>query len=286
MGAIAGIIFFVILLIIGIIGILSGIIGLIVCRKRKNENSSFGKILTAVFAVMLCISIGITLLPVGFFSFIILVNTLPPDGFVETDIVIDENGYQDTRFTAYGIVYEVTDYYVSDTEIEPVPIFTYKTSGFMNGSQCGNYYKLEASGNFDLVCDEYGNVFCPANKKNELIKYYSSPENHTAYYDDLSGVRKELSETDYNALQSFLKNDLNSLKSQSMVADDSEQFVIDITGKDGIICTESHWFVIISAKVYYEKSSFWGENDRVEYDLVELPKGLSDALISIHNPID
>lgn len=283
MGAIAGIIFFVFLLIVGIIGILSGIIGLIVCRKRKNVDSSFGKILTAVFTVILCISIGITVLPVGFFSFIILVNTLPPDGFVETDIIIEEDGYQDTRFTANGVVYEVTEYYVSDTEIELVPIFTYKTKGFLNGSQCGNYYKFEANGGFPLVCDEFGTIFCTYNKKPDLEQYYSDPQNLTAYYDNGEETRKELSETDYNALQGFLKNDLNSLSSQSMVADDSEQFVIDITGKDGIICTESHWFVIISDKVYYEKSSFWGENDRVEYNLIELPKGLSDTLISIHN---
>ena len=283
MGAIAGIIFFVFLLIVGIIGILSGIIGLIVCRKRKNVDSSFGKILTAVFTVILCISIGITLLPVGFFSFIILVNTLPPDGFVETDIIIEEDGYQDTRFTANGVVYEVTEYYVSDTEIELVPIFTYKTKGFMNGSQCGNYYEFETNEDFDLVCNEFRTIFCPVDKMSEFLKYYSDIENLTAYYDDLEGKRKELNEAEYDAVYGFLKNDLNTLEEQTMAVSNSETFTIELTGKDGVICTETHWFIIISDKVYYEKNSFYNENYRIEYTLIPLPKKLSDTLISIHN---
>ena len=283
MGAIFFIVFLAAIAALGVTLLLVGIIGTVICRKRRRENQNTYVRSPVIFTVIIVIGCLTLLPPIGFASFIVIVNTLPPDGFVETELVIEENGYQDTKFTVYGMVFEATEYYLANDETVLTPYFTYKTKGFLNGSQCGNYYKFEANGGFPLVCDEFGTIFCTYNKKPDLEQYYSDPQNLTAYYDNGEETRKELSETDYNALQGFLKNDLNSLNSQSMVADDSEQFVIDITGKDGIICTESHWFVIISDKVYYEKSSFGGENDRVEYNLIELPKGLSDTLISIHN---
>ena len=109
MGALFAIVFFLILLAIGIIGIVAGIIGLIIGGKRRKAGKTFSPVLSVIFSVILSIGFMITLIPVGFFSFIVIVNSVPPDGFVETEIVIEENGYQDTRFTAAGIVYEVLD---------------------------------------------------------------------------------------------------------------------------------------------------------------------------------
>lgn len=54
-------------------------------------------------AVLSAIALGMSVLiisvPVGFFSFIVYVNSVPPESFVETEIVIEEDGYQNTRFT-------------------------------------------------------------------------------------------------------------------------------------------------------------------------------------------
>ena len=81
---------------------------------------------------------------------------MPPSDFVETDIVIEENGYQDARFTADGVVYEVLDFEANDDAYIENPIFTYKTEGFLNRSQCGNYYKVENPQGFNIVADYYG----------------------------------------------------------------------------------------------------------------------------------
>ena len=41
---------------------------------------------------------------------------MPPEDYVETKITVEENGYQDERFTADGKVYEVIDLYVNNED--------------------------------------------------------------------------------------------------------------------------------------------------------------------------
>ena len=282
MGAIAAIVFFGFLLIAGTIGIIAGIVGLIIgCKKRKNGNPS-PKVLTAVFAVVLSISIIITLIPVGFFSFIVIVNEMPPDGFVETEIVIEENGYQDTRFTADGVIYEVLDFQVYDTDAISNPIFTYKTDGFLNGSQCGNYYVINNNQGFNLVSDEFGLLFCPIEERESVIAYYTDIANLDGYYDNWEGQELKLSGDKKEAIRYFLNLDISSLHQEQIILEDAEEFEIKLVCKENLIYVESHWFLILNDVLYYVYDSDFAEDDGLQYTLIKLPDAVSEPLLNIH----
>ena len=282
MGAIAAIVFFAFLLIAGTIGIIAGIVGLIIgCKKRKNGTPS-PKVLTVVFAVVLSISIIITLIPVGFFSFIVIVNEMPPDGFVETEIVIEENGYQDTRFTADGVIYEVLDFQVYDTDAISNPIFTYKTDGFLNGSQCGNYYVINNNQGFNLVSDEFGLLFCPIEETESVIAYYTDIANLDGYYDNWEGQELKLSGDKKEAIRYFLNLDISSLHQEQIILEDAEEFEIKLVCKENLIYVESHWFLILNDVLYYAYDSDFAEDDGLQYTLIKLPDAVSEPLLNIH----
>lgn len=244
MGAIAAIVFFVFLLIVGTIELVVGAIGLIISRKKRKKGSPIPKALTIVFAVLLSIGILITFITVGFFSFIVIVNIMPLDGFVETEVVIDENGYQDTRFTADGVVYEVLDFQVYDTDAISNPIFTYKTAGFLNGSQCGNYYAINNNQDFNLVSDEFGLLFCPVEERERVITYYTDIANLDGYYDDWNESEFKLSDKETESVRDFLEIDIDLLQQEQIVLEDAEEFEIKFVCKENLIYVESHWFLV------------------------------------------
>lgn len=282
MGALFAIIFFLVLLAIGTFGIIAGIVGLIISRKRKMAGKPISRVLTVVFAIVLSISISITLIPVGFFSFIVIVNTMPPDGFLETEIVIDENGYQDTRFTADGVVYEVLDFQVYNNNAISNPIFTYKTAGFLNGSQCGNYYAIDNNQNFNLVSDEFGLLFCPVEERECVITYYTDIANLDGYYDDLEGQEFKLSDDGKEAIQYLGNLDISSLHQEQIVLEDAEEFEIKLVCKENLIYVESHWFLIFNDELYYVYDSDFAEDDGLQYTLIKLPDAVSEPLLNIH----
>lgn len=279
MGAIATIVFFVFLLIAGMIGIIAGIIGLIIGCKRRKNGTPIPKVLIVVFAVVLSIGILITLIPVGFFSFIVIVNSMPPDGFVETEVVIEENGYQDTRFTADGVVYEVLDFQVYDTEAIFNPIFTYKTDGFLNGSQCGNYYAINNNQGFNLVSDKFGLLFCPVEERENVIAYYTDIANLDGYYDVWEGRKFKLSDDEKEVIQYFLELDISSLHQEQIVLEDAEEFEIKFVCKENLIHVESHWFLIFNDELYYVYDSDFAEDGGLQYTLIKLPNVVSEPLL-------
>ncbi len=282
MGAIAAIVFFVFLLTVGTIGIIAGIIGLIIgCKKRKN-GKPISKLLTVVVVIVLSISILITLIPVGFFSFIVIVNSMPPDGFVETEVVIDENGYQDTRFTADGVVYEALDFQVYDTDAISNPIFTYKTDGFLNGSQCGNYYAINNNQGFNLVSDEFGSLFCPVEEAESVIAYYTDIANLGGYYENWEGQELKLSGDEKEAIQYFLDLDISLLPQEQIFLEDAEEFEIKLVCKEDLIYVESHWFLFFNDKLYYVYDSDFAEDDGLQYTLIKLPDAVSEPLQNIY----
>ena len=282
MGAIAAIVFFVFLLIAGTIGIIAGIIGLIIGGKKRKNGNPIPKVLTVVFALVLSIGILITLIPVGFFSFIVIVNSMPPDGFVETEVVIDENGYQDTRFTAGGVVYEVLDFQVYDSDAISNPIFTYKTDGFLNGSQCGNYYAINNNQGFNLVSDEFGLLFCPVEEKERVITYYTDISNLDVYYDNWNERKFKLSDKETESVRDFLEIDIDLLYQEQIVLDDAEEFEIKLICNEGLVYVESHWFLIFNDELYYVYDSDFAEDDGLQYTLIKLPTAVSAPLLNIH----
>ena len=286
MGAIFAFIFFLSLLGIGIVGIIAGTIGLIIGGKRRKIGKPLSKISTVVFAVVLSIGIISTLVPVGFISFIVVVNSTPPEGFVETETVIEENGYQDTRFTADGVVYEVLDFKVYDTDAISEPVFAYKTDGFLHGSQCGNYYAIDNSQGFHLVSDEFGLLFSPIEEKESVIAYYTDLANLCGYYDNWNGHEFKFSNDENQVIQNFLNMDTLSLRQEKIVLEDAEEFEIKLICKDGLIYVESHWFLILNDKLYYVYDSDFAHDNSIEYTLIELPTEIAGALLDMHKPVD
>ena len=282
MGAIFAIILLVALLSIGMIGIGAGIVGLMIGRKRKRAGKSFSRALTIVFAIVLSISIVVAIIPIGFFSFIVIVNSLPPEGFVETEIIIEENGYQDTKFTADGVIYEVLDFQVYDADAICNPIFTYQTKGLLNGSQCGNYYAIDNSQGFRLISDNSGHLFVPVEEKELVVEYYTNVANVCGYYDDWDEREFKLSDDENAVVQDFLSTDIELLHQEKIVLDDAEKFEIKLICTEGIIHVESHWFLIFNDELYYIADSDFAEDHGILYTLIELPHEIADTLLEMH----
>ena len=282
MGVVFVIIFLLTLLSIGIIGIGAGFIGLMIGRKRKKEGKPFSKGLTIVFAIVLSISIVVAVIPIGFFSFIVIVNSLPPEGFVKTEIVIEENGYQDTRFTADGVVYEVLDFQVHDTDAICNPVFSYQTNGLLNGSQCGNYYAIDNSQGFRLISDNSGHLFVPVEEKELVTEYYTNVANVCGYYDDWDEREFKLSDDENAVVQDFLNTNIELLHQEKIVLDDAEKFEIKLICTEGIIHVESHWFLIFNDELYYIADSDFAEDHGIVYTLIELPHEIADTLLEMH----
>ena len=282
MGALFAIIFLLILLMIGMSGILAGIVGLMIARKRRMVKKPLSKALTTVFSVILSIGVTITLIPVGFFTFIVMVNLTPPDGFVETEIVIEENGYQDTRFTADGVVYEVLDFEVYDTDAISNPVFSYKTDGFLNRSQCGNYYAIDNNQGFNLVSDKFGLLFCPVEERETVITYYMDIANLEGYYDDWNEHEFKLSYQETESVRDFLEMDIDLLSQEQIVLDGAEEFEIKLICNEGLVYVESHWFLILNDVLYYVYDSDFAEDDGLKYTLIKLPNSVSEPLLHIH----
>ena len=167
MGAVAFVVVMLILLVLGLLALVGGVIGLIRNKKRERKKTLLAGFLLGGGSL-------VCLVPLVFFGFIFCVNVLPPEDFTATEIVIEENGYQDTSFTADGRRYVALEleanYEVCAERMEPV--FSYKTAGLLNGSQRGNYYAIPNEKNFTLIMGEYGELFCPEEEKEQILYSY------------------------------------------------------------------------------------------------------------------
>ena len=287
MGAVFGVIFLAILALLGLIGLSIGIVGLILSLKAKKAGKSRGKTFSIVFAMVLVSSILLTTVPAGFFTFIVLVNTLPPEGFVETAIVIEEDGYQDTTFTADGVTYRVLPLEVYDMDLINTPVFTYKTQGFLNGSQCGNYYALPNSQNFNLVSDEFGLLFCPVEEWVSVVDYYQTPSHLQAYYDNSVGDIAPMPAHEYSLLDNYIHEELDSLQREQLFAKDYQEFSVVLLSQDGAVFVESHWFVVNRGQVYYThiihpNGDSYADTQGDLLVVNALPPNLSSALLALY----
>ena len=211
-----------------------------------------------------------------------MVNSTPPDGFVETEIVIEENGYQDTRFTADGVVYEVLDFEVYDTDAISNPVFSYKTDGFLNRSQCGNYYAIDNNQGFNLVIDEFGLLFCPVEERETVITYYMDIANLDGYYVDWNEREFKLSYQETESVRDFLEMDIDLLYQEQIVLDGAEEFEIKLICNEGLVYVESHCFLMLNDVLYYVYDSDFAEDDGLKYTLIKLPNSVSEPLLHIH----
>ena len=266
---------------VGISAIVVGSIGFAVSRKKRKEKKNISRVMTAAFAVAFSIGIAGTLLSAAYMVHIVIINSIPPDDFIETEIVIEENGYQSEHFTANGVVYESLELSVMSENCISEAVFSYKTVGFMNGSQCGNYYRVENEAGLDLVCDSFGTIFTPREQLAAANEYYSNIENLCGYYDDWDGNKRALSEKENHTFFAFIDLDHSALQSITVNADELDEFEIKLVSKDFCIYVKGYWFVAFDGELYYVRRILVDERDK-QYVLLKLPQDIGESLININ----
>ncbi len=181
-----GVVFFVgfllLAILVGIGFLLLGIIGMIVKavlhKKGKLKNN---RPLLIPSSICLCLATGCLAPPLLYFGAIFIPPMLPPLDYVATDIVIEEKGYQKERFTADGVVYTKLPLHGFRADTDK-PVFAYKTPGLLNGHARGNYYALSNDGDFDLVHDGNGTLFCPESQRDGVLAYYHYQKAEKSWY--------------------------------------------------------------------------------------------------------
>jgi len=268
-GVFAFVVLMIILLCIGFGGIAAGIVGTILFNKARKKGKKIGKPLIIVCSIILAINIVVTAIPIAFFTQIVIANTQPPENFVETAIVIEEDGYQDETFTADGVVYEaIYEFYVNGEDYLSNPIFSYKTSGFMNGSQCGNYYKVENEKGFNLVADDIGGLFCPADEMEEVFKFYGNNDYYDWWIcDDDYNPSKRVGEEEQKIADRLYELYLSNapITTKEVDWEINEEYWFDFASEDKLFIKDSLQIWKINSKYYIQTSDFYGEEE-VEMD--------------------
>lgn len=282
MGAAAFVFIMLALLFFGVVCIAAGAVCLAIFSGMSRRGVAAGKPLSIVFAVVLGFGVLMVTLPIGFFGFIVYVNSTPPYDYVETAVVIEENGYQDTRFTADGVVYRVLEleanFEVCDTLAEPV--FSYKTAGFLNGSQCGNYYRLENDRNFDLIWDGGSLLFSPEDQAEEIFAYYTEECGSEWYFYDEEWLPNRLSAEAEQAMNELSAYDLDSMPQTELVSDTLSELHIVEWSSDGIVWRQSLNLIFEKNAAYLVYTSAYDENGMGTYTVVRLPLEVERPLLA------
>ena len=274
---------FIFLFTSGIAGIVCGIIGLIITANKRRAGTPLPKVLNVIFPIVLSIGITLAMIPVSLFSLVFIdsiVSCVDEENFVQTDIVIDESGYQDEKFTADGVKYSVLDFTLT-YDVDNEPIFTYK-GDFFNLWDCGNYYAVENEQDFDLVSDGCGTLFCPDSQRDEIIEYYTDSANYNAYYDDWDESRFKLSKKDKKVARELIDADIESLPEKRIAIEDAEEFSIELESIDELLYVDTYNFLIFNKKLYLVEDWDYDEDDNCVYIMKKLPEDIAEKIIEIH----
>ena len=285
MGAVFAIGFFMLLFFAGIVSLILGILGIFAFLKNRKEGKTSGVVLTIISVILLVIGIIVLLVPIGFFLMIMFMNILPSENYVETAIAIEEDGYQDTRFTAGGVVYEALGLPTYSVKGLTTPVFSYKTSGFWNGSQCGNYHLVENAQEFQLVCDDNGKLFCPVDDKERIYTYYTDTANMCYYYSNYENWEEMilLSEQMQSVLRSFLDKELKTLTKTKIISEEADEFLIQELSKDKLVYITDYRLAVIGDSLYYIYEGNRMDDGKIEYILAEFPEEIAQPLLAQHN---
>lgn len=290
-GVFAFVVLMTILLFTGIGGIAAGIVGIILFNHARKKGKKFGKPLIAVSAVVLAWSVLITALPIGYGVFLYVMNSDVHDEYVETEIVIEENGYQGERFTADGVVYErleIGGMYPIGEEYFENPIFSYKEERVEDGVLWGNYYELKNDYGFNIVVGNYDEIFCPVDEKEEIIEFFSDENNFTwwSLNKDLES-QKEVGADGQKVLDELFEIKNGNNKTVLMKPDDlagSNDYYFERVTKDNLFAKDQICIRERDGKYYLEKSfvyiSDYNGEDLIEgYELSDdMIKRLKEAL--------
>lgn len=277
--------------IIGVLAFLAGVIFLIISAVLKKRHNNAGNPLLIIGTIglitgfILCLPMTALL---GWFGFS---QTQPPEDFVETEIVIEENGYQDTRFTADGVLYEVLDFEAEFFECNHVaePVFSYKTEGLFNGKDCGNYYRIENEQGFDLIWDNSSRLFCPAEEKERVMTYYLREDLNDWRYctPESSDYPAVWVDAEYEALfVEFYLQDLDALEKTVTrdIGDEAERVEFFAYSSDNLLTKYNCVFHIIDGEAYFEYEVEYfedGAEDTAEWTLIRLPEELEAPLVKV-----
>ena len=267
-------------------GIIIGIIGLVYSIKKTEIKSRNAMIV--IFSVILALSLLFTAIGAASIPLVVQQDNQLPEGFVETDIVIDEDSYVYPYFTANGVVYKSSQIYVSDTETLDDPIFSYKPSGLFGATMYENFYRVENEAGFDLVSDEWGEIYCPEYQMQKVTSYYSDKVNLHARYVYSNETYYILTSDEFNDLWTLIDSKSLSLdwftKQQIITLNEKSDFNIELTNKSGSICINNYHFLSYEGSLYYVYNHYYLSYDEseIEYVATKLPDDIAEPIFKLH----
>lgn len=280
---------------LGIAGVIAGLLGRKtrlekqkIAHVRKSRKTASAPAAAKQYTLLAAVSGALALIFGVWCGWVILAHALPDGSYVRTDIVIAENGYQDQRFTADGVVYEALPLTADDVACseKATAVFTYKTKGFLNGYLTGNYYRIENPKGFDLIWNGIDRLFAPAGEREAILAYYFGEAIDWKYYDyaavegaeDPRGIA--LSDEAKAAMQAYLMLDVESLPTEAVIPEAYETISIAGKSSDGIVLHDL-WFVVMEGKVYLELDRTETNDQRIQLTLAALPEEISAPLAKL-----
>ncbi len=269
MGIVFALIALAVTTVCGISCLILGIVG--IRRVRRPNSMRFPRLAAAVSIALTAwgslVLVFVLCCGVLFFY----VNMTPPADFVPTDIVIEENGFQDSRFTADGVVYVRLPFdadYETCKDIS-TPVFSYYTKGLLNGSQCGNYHRIDAKTDFDLLWDGNYRLFCPEDQYDVVVAHYEqSPHHWYVYIDD--NPKK-------------LDGEFGKPDTETRVTISAEEYsrgkevLIEVYSADGLVRWSENLVILIIDQTAYANV----RQDGGQYTATPLPADAAAALLGV-----
>ena len=264
-GVAAAVLFFVSLVFLAILMILLGLAGVIgfgVARKKGILGKT--KTLIGVSVGILLAGLLLFSVPLGYFSFIFIVNATPPEDYVETgiDIEVIDDEYESYTFVADGTVYTVLDLASANISTEH-PVFSHKAEGILNRAQWCNYYEVKNGGSFHIVCDEGGALFAPQEEHDQIYAYYEGAA--AIWYAERWGEDEKPFPIENITLQEKLENlqsqqDTLSYKEYTFAEDQQyEALWCNKESADGVVLYECLSFVLIDGSAYLTGWESWND---------------------------
>ncbi|MBQ8398466.1 MAG: hypothetical protein IJX08_00710 [Clostridia bacterium] len=281
MGVVFFIGFLLLVILAGIAFLLLGIIGMIVTaflRKKGKLKNDRPQLISS--SLCLHLAAGCLALPLLYFGSIftpMLLSTLPLIGYIPTDIVIEEKGYQAEHFTAKDEHYSrlpFTPFHVKKKDA----VFTYKNGELFANEWAGNYYALSSSGGFRLVHDGDGRLFCPDEEREAVLSYYHYQQAETVWvaeYKGMLGIKKEctLNDTLGDQLSDLKKAQVDLFFSPFEPSEDSQKMSCYLVSSDEIVLYHTFTFEL------FENEGYWViERSYKEYVAVKLENDLFEQL--------
>lgn len=280
-----GVVFFVIALLAMLVGgaglLILGIVLRKALKKRARAGGRWARFIRGLAVPAIIFGLIGVILPLIYFGFILYESATPPDDFVETAIVIEEEGYQDERFTADGVTYLRLPF--NDAVQHGEPVFAYKEKGWYTASQWGNYYRIENGVGCDLVSNRYSGLFCPEDQYDRVVEAYESAREADSIW-FVQGEQVEVSDelrAAFRAVQA-----LEGEGRQLLLGSESFQ-VLSVSERsfDGVVLHDSIPLLYTSEGVFLEQIVQSHGNERYSFRALPIPDQWQGILIKLRDSV-